>query len=356
MKSNRISTVSNFVQVNVKKVLLSIILINLSIISGCTSVSNNPLVNLVTGQSAEARECREFAAEEPYVDGAKDTIQIYENCEKAVSENSTDAELQYLLGTSALEADKPEEALNAFREAEKLGSCKALRFLGDHAFTAEEDFDTAQKFYEEGVECGDEKAGRQIFSPDAFESSADIKLVEALNSGDVEYLNKIRFINASYLLGFYEALAVDHATIDFTTCWKTTHYKGDEISNKLRAAEKGDASNIILSRTYEYLLPVAFEAIFPELGSEALEERRKSLREAGKADFLRLAEASDCDSMVAHQFMKTIEDFANKKKTLLQTYQGLKPNVKSASDIPSLLKGEINDESDTNTGEEYEIQ
>lgn len=345
MKINQISKVFNNVESNIRKVLLSFVLLNLAMITGCISNTNNPLFNLVNGQSEQVSKCRELAPEDPYVDGAKDTLEIYEACKKAASDNPSDSELQYLLGTSALEADKPEESLIAFRKADELGNCKALVFLGDHAFTVEGDSKTAQNYYEQGLECGDERAGRQIFSPDAFESSVEPKLVKALNSGNVEYLNKIRFIHASYLLGFYEALSVDYTTSNFITCWKTTHYKGDEVLNKLKAAEKGDASNIILSRTYEYLLPIAFEVIFPELGSEALEVRRKSLREAGKADFLRLAESSDCGSLVATRFMKTIEDFADSKKTLFQTYKELKPEVNSIDDISSLLKREIDNES-----------
>jgi len=288
--------------------------------------------------SSPADYCREKSPEDPYVDGAEEAEEIYSACKQAAQQNPDDHELAYLAATSALETERTEEALLGFENAVKLGSCKAFYFLGDHAWHFEKDLKSAETFYKNGAECGDERAAWEIYSPGVFENSAAPELVEALYNSDMKTLNRVRFVNASYVYGFYKELGEQYLGINFNPCWKATHFRGGEVLNDLMAAEKGDASNFLESSVYEYIIPKAYQVIYPGQGEDALKQRREAFHEAGKADLLRLVESSKCDSLVTHKLVKGVEQFAKTKKTLYENVKEIAPEIKSVYDISSYLQ------------------
>src|SRR5262245_51434372 len=80
------------------------------------------------GSKDAATLCKELAPEDPYTADAERGPAAYNACREAASSAANDAETQYHLGTSALQADHHDEAVAAFRKAEQLGSCQALYF------------------------------------------------------------------------------------------------------------------------------------------------------------------------------------------------------------------------------------
>jgi TPR repeat protein len=278
-------------------------------------------------------ECHALAPEDPYVDDKQGGELAYAACQEAVRLNTGDGEIVYLLATSALQSDRMDEAIAGFQKAEQLGSCKALYFLGDNKWYAEKDETAAADYYKRGAECGDERAAQELFSPATFESSAHPELIAALYTSDIEKLNRVRFVTASYVGGFYEALSEQFLGKDFDPCWTATHYRGGETLFGLNAAEKGDATNYLEGKLYEEALPFAFNVLFPEQGSKALAEFREAERRAGHADLIRLIQSSRCDALLPHRFVKGVEEFAKAKRPLIEVVREKAPQVRSVSDL-----------------------
>ena len=312
--------------------------------TSCGSTGSNTLTSApqTPGPRDPAAICRSMAPDDPYIEEADQAEDIYMACRKAVESSPNDPDIVYLAATSAMETNRTEEALEGFLKAEQLGNCNALYFLGDFALHVQKDLEAAEKFYSSGAACGDERAEWELFSPAVYEKSAKPRLAAALYNSDLETLNQVRIVSASYVYGFYKELGEQYLGEKFSPCWKVTHYRGGDILTDLQGAEKGDATNILEGRTYDWALPYLFEAMYPALGPKALEERREAQREAGKADLLRLVESSNCDSLVAFKFVKGVEAFAKKKKSLLEWGREAAPNLRSVTDLPDLIRnGEL---------------
>lgn len=283
-------------------------------------------------------ECRELAPEDPYEDDEEGAEMAYSACYEAAQLAPNDAETLYRLGTSAFQSQRMEEAVENFRKAEQLDYCKALYFLGEDAWYGQKDATRAEDYYKRGAACGDERAAAEIFSPRVFERSARPEIIEALYHSDIEKLNKVRFVTASYVAGFYEALCEQYQGKDMDTCWKATYCRGGEIQNQLQAAEKGDAPNIVEGLAYEWLLPKAYQVLVPGLGSQAVDEFRKSERVAGSGDELRMVESSKCNALLPHRIVTGLETFAKTKKSLVEVGRTSSPNVRSVGDLSAWLQ------------------
>lgn len=283
-------------------------------------------------------QCRELAPENPYEDDEVGAELAYAACYEAAQANPNDAETVYRLGTSALQSQRMDEAAENFRKAEKLGYCKALYFLGEDAWYGKKDAGAAEDYYMRGAACGDERAAAELFSPENYKRSARPELIAALYSSDVGRLNKVRFVNASYVAGFYEALCEQYQGKEMETCWKAEYCRGGEVLNQLQAAEKGDAPDFVQGYAYEKLLPYAYQAFVPSLGSQALEEFRKAERAAGSGDELRMVESSKCKGMVPDKIVNSIELFAKSRRSLLEVAQDSSPNIHSLADLSAWLQ------------------
>ena len=283
-------------------------------------------------------ECRELAPDDPYEDDEAGAELAYSACYEAAQLAPGDAEILYRLGTSALQSQRMEEAVENFRKAEHLGYCNALYFLGEDAWYGQKDANRAEEYYKRGAACGDERAAAEIFSARTFERSARPELIEALYNSDMEKLNKVRFVTASYVAGFYEALCEQYQGKDMDTCWKVNYCRGGEVQIQLQAAEKGDAPNVIESMAYEWLLPRAYQVFVPGLGSQGIDEFRKGERTAGSGDELRMVESSKCQALLPHKIVNGLETFAKTKRSLLQVGQASSPNIRSLADLTAWLQ------------------
>jgi tetratricopeptide (TPR) repeat protein len=282
-------------------------------------------------------ECRSLAPEDPYVDDQR-AEQAYVVCRDAAQLAQGDAETIFRLGASAFQSDRFDEAVENFHKAEQLGNCKALSFLGDDAWYRQKDATSAENYYKRGMGCGDTRAAAELFSPETFKGSARPELIAALFDSDIEKLNKVRFVNASYVTGFYEALSEQYVGEHFDTCWKGTFYRGGEILNGLQAAEKGDAPNAAESIAYEWALPIAYQVFVPGLGSTALDDFRKAERKAGEGDLIRMVESSKCRALLPYKIVKGIETFAKTPKSLLEVARTSAPNIHSTTDLSTWLR------------------
>lgn len=289
-------------------------------------------------QGEPVADCRALAPDDPYADDEANSESAYAACREAATLAPNDAEILYLLGTSALQSDRPDEAVESFSKAEQFGHCKALYFLGDDAWYGRHDAESAEDYYKRGAECGDERAAREVFSPERFAKSDRPDLLAALYNSDTATLNKVRFANASYVAGFYEAMSEQYLGTRFDPCWTVRHYRGGKLRNALLAAEKGDASNIFESAGYEFALPVMFRLLMPELGSQALDEFREAQRKAGHADLIRMVESSKCDALLPYKIVKGIEEFAQAKRPLLEVAKEAAPHIKSQGDFLEWLR------------------
>lgn len=317
-------------------VKLAVLLLTASALSGCSSCVNR----LTSGDSTTV--CRELAKDDPYVEKTDDAEKAYSACSEAAQSNPDDPEIAYLLASSALETERMQEAIQQFQRAEQLGNCKALYFLGDNAWYAQQDEKTAEAYYRRGAECGDERAARQVFSKEVFQNSEHPEFIEALYNSEIDKLNRYRFVTASYVYGFYKELGEQFLGKDFETCWKATHFRGGETLNNLMAAEKGDASNYFEGMAYEKAMPFAFQLLFPDLGEKALDERREAQREAGRADVLRMVESSECSALLPHKILAGVEKFASAKRSLFDVVRAEKPNINSIEDVYNMVRPDSN--------------
>lgn len=308
-------------------------------LSGCRSCGSKVENDAEASQPQDPiAQCRELAPDDPYEDDEEGAEMAYASCFEAVQRTPEDAELIYLLGTSAFQSKRMDEASENFRKADHLGYCKAIYFLGEDAWYGHKDAKSAEEYYKRGAACGDKRAVAELFTPVVFEQSAHPDLIEALYNSDIEKLNKVRFASASYIAGFYEALGEQYQGKDMDTCWKSKLFSGGEITNQLQAAEKGDASNFIEGAAYEYMLPKAFQVLLPAQGSQSLEDFRKAERAAGSGDELRMVENSKCGALMPSKIVTGIKNFAKSNKSLLQVIQSTTPNVRSLEDIPKWLQ------------------
>jgi tetratricopeptide (TPR) repeat protein len=262
----------------------------------------------------------------------------YAACYEAAQAAPGDADIIYRLGLSALQSQRMDEAVEHFRKAEQMGVCKALYFLGEDAWYGKKDAASAEEYYKRGAACGDERAAAELFSPDNFQRSARPELIAALYDSDMEKLNKVRFVTASYVAGFYEALCEQYQGKEMETCWKADYCRGGEIMAQLQAAENGDAPNVVEGYGYEWLMPKAYQVFVPGLGSRASEEFKKAERAAGSGDELRMVESSKCKSLVPYKIVSGIETFAKSKRSLLQIAQSSSPNIRSLADLSAWLQ------------------
>ena len=283
-------------------------------------------------------ECRELAPEDPYEEDEVGAELAYAACYEAAHLAPSDAETIYRLATSALQSQRTDEAAENFRKAEQLGYCKALYYLGEDAWYGQKDAQKAEDYYKRGAACGDERAAGELFSPETFKISARPELIAALYDSDIEKLNKVRFVSASYVAGFYEALCEQYQGKEMETCWKASYCRGGEILNQLQAAEKGDASNVAEGVAYEWLLPKAYQVFVPGLGSQALDEFRRAERTAGSGDELRMVESSKCTALLPHKIVNGIELFARTRRSLLDIGKASSPNINSVADLTAWLQ------------------
>jgi tetratricopeptide (TPR) repeat protein len=283
-------------------------------------------------------ECRELAPEDPYEDDEEGAEMAYSACYEAAQLAPGDAEILYRLGTSAFQAKRMEEAVENLRKAEHLDYCNALYFLGEDAWYGQKDANRAEDYYKRGAACGDERAAAEIFSPKVFERSARPELIEALYNSDMQKLNKVRFVNASYVAGFYEALCEQYQGKEMDTCWKADYCRGGEVQNQLQAAERGDAPNVIEGVAYEWLLPKAYQVFVPGLGSQSMDEFRKAERTAGSGDELRMVESSKCQALLPHKIVNGLETFAKSKRSLVEVAQTSSSNIHSIADLTGWLQ------------------
>lgn len=283
-------------------------------------------------------ECRDLAPDDPYENDEVTAELAYAACYEAAQQAPGDAEIIYMLGTSAFQSRRMDEAAGYFRKAEGMGYCKALYFLGEDAWYGRQDADGAEEYYKRGAACGDGRAAAELFSPEKFTRSARPELIAALYNSDIKKLNEARFVNASYVAGFYEALCEQYQGVHMETCWKVNYCRGGEVIAQLQAAEKGDAPNVVEGYAYEWLLPKAYQVFVPSLGSQALEEFRKSERAAGSGDELRMVESSNCKGLVPYKIVNGIELFAKSRRSLLEIGQASSPNVRSLADLSAWLQ------------------
>lgn len=283
-------------------------------------------------------ECRELAPDDPYEEDEVGAELAYAACYEAAQVAPNDAEIVYRLGLSAFQSQRMDEAVENFRKAEQMGHCQSLYFLGEDAWYGKKDAKSAEEYYKRGAACGDERAAAELFSPDNFQRSARPELIAALYDSDMEKLNKVRFVSASYVAGFYEALCEQYQGVHMETCWKADYCRGGEVMAQLQAAEKGDAPNPIEGYGYEWLMPKAYQVFVPALGTQALEEFRKAERAAGSGDELRMVESSQCKALVPHKIVNGIELFAKSRRSLLQIAQTSSPNIRSLADLSAWLQ------------------
>jgi hypothetical protein len=322
---------------------LLVVAIVMAVFWGCTAKGTSSDSTDSASAQAAAKDaatlCRELTPSDPYREKEDRSERAYDACREAAAASPEDASILHLLGVSALASDHQDEAIDAFKKAEQLGSCPALSFLGDMAWFQDEDGEAADDYYQRGAECGDRRASKLIFSSAAFKMSAYPDKLAALYNSDIESLNRVRFINASYVDGFYEALSEQFLGKEFDPCWTTTYYRGGDVLYGIKAAEKGDASNFIIGPIYEEYLPAIYKLLLPEQGDKALEELRQTLRRAGHADLLRVVQASSCGARMPRKFIDGIEAFSRTKKTLLEVAQDRYSTIHSFDDLIALLKG-----------------
>lgn len=283
-------------------------------------------------------ECRELAPDNPYEDDEAGAELAYAACFEAARLVPNDGEIVYRLGTSALQSGRMDEAAENFRRAEQLGYCKALYFLGEDAWYGRKEAEKAEEYYKRGATCGDERAAGELFLPETYKMSARPELIAALYGSDLKRLNQARFVTASYVAGFYEALCEQYQGKEMETCWKASYCRGGEVLNQLQAAEKGDAPNFVESAAYEWLLPKAYQVFVPGLGSQALDEFRKAERAAGASDELRMVESSKCTALLPHKIVNGIEKFAKAKRSLLDLGRTTSRNIHSLDDLAVWLQ------------------
>jgi tetratricopeptide (TPR) repeat protein len=308
-------------------------------LSGCKSGGAKNVVSEAGDAPRDpVAECRNLAPDDPYEEDEEGAELAYAACFEAAKLAPNDAEIIYRLGTAAFQSQRTDEAVENFRKAEQMGYCKALYFLGEDAWYKHQDSNLAEDYYKRGAACGDERSAAELFSPKVFERSARPELIAALYSSDMEKLNKVRFANASYVAGFYEALCEQYQGKEMDTCWKARLCRGGEVQNQLQAAEKGDAPNPIEGAAYEWLLPKAYQVFVPGNGSQALEEYRKAERMAGSSDELRMVESSNCKALLPNKIVNGIEQFAKSRKSLLEVAQKSSPNIHSLSDLSVWLQ------------------
>jgi tetratricopeptide (TPR) repeat protein len=307
-------------------------------LSGCNACGTKGEVVDSEPPRDPVAECREMAPEDPYEDNEEGAEIAYSACYEGAQLAPNDAEILYRLGIAAFQSQRMDEAVENFRKAEHLGYCKALYFLGEDAWYGQKDAARAEDYYKRGAACGDERAAAEIFSPKVFERSARPELIEALYNSDMEKLNKVRFVTASYVAGFYEALCEQYQGKDMDTCWKANYCRGGEVQNQLQAAEKGDAPNVVESLAYEWLLPKAYQVFVPGLGSQAMEEFRKAERTAGSGDELRMVESSKCQALLPNKIVNGLETFAKTKRSILEVGQASSPNIRSLADLTAWLQ------------------
>jgi tetratricopeptide (TPR) repeat protein len=286
-----------------------------------------------------AAQCRELAPEDPFTEKDERSEQAYNACRAAVEADPNNADLQYRLGTAALQNEHNEESLAAFRKAEQLGSCQALVFIGNSAWYEDHDAVVAENYYKRGAECGDRRAASKIFSSDTYRASAYPDKIESLYNSDIETLNRVRFLSASYVAGFYKELSEQFLSKDFDPCWASNYYRGGDILYGIKAAEKGDAPNFIIGPIYEQYLPAVYQLLLPEQGEKALDEVRETAREAGKADLIRMVQSTKCGELLPMKIVNGVEAFSKARKSLLDVAIERYPNIHSLDDLTSLLRG-----------------
>jgi len=283
-------------------------------------------------------ECEELAPEDPYNEDNPDAGFALDACREAAELAPEDAETLYRLGTTALQADQLDEAVESFQKAEQLGHCGALYYLGDAAMNFEKDAARAEEYYKRGNECGDERAAGELFSSSSFPESTHREQLESLYNRDVAKLNKDRFVSACYIKGFYDALSEQYLGPEFNTCWTARYYRGGDIQYNLNAAEKGDASNFVEGMLYENALPIAFQVLVPGGGSRSLEEFREAERKAGYADAIRMVRTYKCGSLIPDKIVKGIEEYAKARRPLIEVVREAAPHIRSHDDLLGWLR------------------
>lgn len=287
----------------------------------------------------EATRCRELSPEDP--DPPALNNDAYIACAGAVAAAPRNADIQYRFGLSALQIGRLDEARKAFAEAAILGHCGGIYFEGDIAWRVDHDVPTAESLYHRALACGDVRANQDVFTADFFKQSAYPIYLAALYDGDISAINdkEPRFVTASYVAGFYEALSEQFLGQDFNPCWISEYYRGGEELNALNAAEKGDFLDPLSGWAFEGLLPLVYRGLFPGQGSAALNERRRALRQAGHADLIRMIRQSKCGALAPYKLLEGVRRFAKSPKSIWATIQEKLPHVKTLEDLRLLLKG-----------------
>lgn len=315
----------------------------LALCSVAINLKRPPNVNANLEASDTANDpvakCKALAPDDPYENAANNDA--YNACKLASGAAPKDVETQFRFGLAAIQVDRLDEGVAKLKEAAGGGHCQANYFLGDRAWHGDKDVKAAEEYYDRAAECGDSRAKLQVFGNDLFEKSAYPAYMKALYNSDVAALNnaEARFVTASYVAGFYEALSEQFLGPDFNPCWVSIYYRGGDVAFNLQGAEKGDAPNVAEGWVYEKSLPVIYQVLFPAQGSGALEDRRHALRKAGNADLIRMAKNSECGALGPHKLITGVTKFAESKKSLRETAQERLPNVNSLDDLVAIVKG-----------------
>jgi len=288
--------------------------------------------------SAEARsaECRELASPESDVESARKALAA---CEGALQKAPNDPELHYSRGLAALSAERADIAVASFDSAAALGHCQANYYLGEEAWHFGKDAERAEKYYTKGAECGDDRASALLLTPELVERSGYPAYLRAIYNGDVAALNRERPLAASYALGFYEFFSEQFVGDSMSLCWSATHFKGGELLNALKAAENGDATNLLEGMLYDRAMPLLVRLILPAQGESALAEVRRARHAAGKADATRIVRGSECEAMLPSKLVAGIDAFARSPRSLFDVVRELAPEVQSYDDLQKLLGG-----------------
>jgi hypothetical protein len=284
-------------------------------------------------QTSLVEDCEELATDDLDDQDVGAAERAVETCTRAMEAAPGNADVLYRLGVAQFNAHRPDDAVINFRAAESSGHCGALYRLGDAARYLEKDLNLAEGYYRRAADCGDKRAAVEVFRPEVFARSGYPDFIAALYRSDVPALNRVRFFAASYVLGFYEGLGEQYLGKEFDTCWNTTYFSGGETLFQLRAAEKGDASNIAEGLAYEWVAPKLIPVFFPEQGTRALDEIRESARKAGHADLIRMVEASECGALLPQRIVEGIEAFAKSKRSLFEVAKTVAPELGSFEDL-----------------------
>ena len=262
-----------------------------------------------------------------------------QRCSAAVSKSAKTPRFHFQLGRALLANGRGKEALTAFKKASELGYCPAKYYLaeaeiGDSDEGSSQKFDEAVKLYEAAEQCGfapaTERLNELAFTGDGYEAP---KVLQALNEGDIDALNKARLPVALYLQGFHEYMAMDFHPVS-QNCPALVARAA--VVYDLEAAVNGDSrlgavSSAILTSILSHS-PNAITAVVDPVYFGDLEKFKTYFRGLGKRDAIQLVDAfggadHGCTSDMTKRLYGELIAFAKAKKPLQEYINELLPNT-----------------------------